>query len=65
MAVVPVVGLVLDVCRVDGDTTGLLLGRLVDAGIVGEGCTTLGREDLSDSSRQRRLAVIDMAWDRI
>ena len=36
MAVVPVVRLVLDVRGVDGDTTGLLLGRLVDAGIVGE-----------------------------
>ena len=61
VAVVPVVGLVLDVCRVDSDTTGLLLWRLVDAGIVGERSTTLRGENLGNGSSKCCLSVVDVA----
>ena len=61
VAVVPVVGLVLDVSRVDGDTTGLLLRCLVDLTVVGELGGTLGGEDLGDGSRQCGLTMINMA----
>ena len=62
MAVVTVGGLVLDVSRVDGDTTRLFLGSLVDLVVVGELGGTLGREDLGDSSGQGGLSMINMAW---
>ena len=61
VTVVPVVGLVLDMGRVDGDTASLLLGRLVNAGIVGERSATLGRENLRDGSSESRLSVVDVA----
>ena len=40
VAVVTGSGLILDVSRVDGDTTSLLLGSLVDLVVVGELGTT-------------------------
>lgn len=62
VTIVPVRSLVLYVSRVDGDTTGLLFGGLVDLGVVGELGTTLGRQDLGDSGGQRRLTVIDVTY---
>lgn len=60
--VVPLLRLVLDVRRRDGDAARLLLGRLVDlverdGGVLPAG---LG-EDLGDGGRQAGLAVIDVA----
>lgn len=63
--VVPRVGLVLDMRRVDGDAAGLLLGRLVDLGVVGERCASALREDFCDGCRQRRLSVVDVAWSYV
>lgn len=64
MAIVPVVGLVLDVGRVDGDTASLLLGRLVNAGVVGERCSTLGRQNLRNGGSERRLSVVNVTYCR-
>ena len=61
MTVVPLVTLILDVRRVDSDTTGLLLGRLVDAGIVGERSTTLRGENLGNGSSKCCLSVVNVA----
>ena len=56
-----VIGLVLDVSGVDGDTTLSLFGSLVDGRVVGvlsaaEHCQILG-----DGSGQSGLAVVDVA----
>jgi hypothetical protein len=50
--------LVLDVSSSDGNTTGLLLGRLVD-GVVSENCAGAGSlsEDLGDSGGEGGFAV--------
>ena len=61
VTVVSVVGLVLDVCGVDGDTTGLLLRRFVNLRIVGELSRALLSEDPGNGSSQRGLAVVDVA----
>ncbi len=61
MAIVALLGLILDVRRVNGDTTSLLLRGSVNGGVVTElGATSLG-EDLGDSSGKRGLAVVDVA----
>jgi hypothetical protein len=52
--------LILDVSRVDSDTTSLLLGSLVNLTVVGElGGTALGK-DPGNGGGQRRLTVVDM-----
>ncbi len=60
MAIVAGVTLVLDVRRVDRDTTGLLFGGLVDFRIVGEARAALLGEDLGDGRRQGGLAMVDV-----
>jgi hypothetical protein len=62
VAVVSVVGLVLDVGRVNGDTSGLFFRCLVDFGIVGELGTALARKDLRDCGSQSSFTVIDVAY---
>ena len=62
MAIMPVVGLVLDVGRVNGDTTGLFFRGLVNFGIVSELGTTLAGKDLGDRSGQGRFAVINVTY---
>ncbi len=60
--VVTVLGLVLDVRDVDGDTALALLGSLVDLVEGGEGVEVrvLVVQDLGDRGGQRRLAVVDV-----
>ncbi len=53
--------LVLDMRGRDRDAAGLLLRRLVDLVIGGEGRPARLRENLGDRGRQRRLAVVDVA----
>ena len=62
MAIVTSVTLVLDVRRVDSDTTGLFLGGLVYLRIVGETRGTLFRENLGDGRRQGGLPVVDVTY---
>ena len=56
-----VIGLVLDVSGVDGDTTLTLLGSLIDGRVVGVLSAALHRQILGDGSGQRGLAVVDVA----
>ena len=56
------ISLVLDGCRVNGDTTGSLLGTLIDIGVVIELGQLLVSQMLGDSRCQRRFSVIDMAY---
>ena len=61
VGVVPVLGLVLDVRRRNGDAARLFLRRLVDL-VVGRVGRPAGlRQHLGDRRRQRRLAVIDVS----
>ena len=60
VSVVTVGGFILDVSRVDGDTTSLLFRSLVDSRVVGETGVALLSLSLGNGSRQRRLAVIDV-----
>ena len=60
VTIVAAVTLVLDVRRVNGDTTGLLLRRLVNLGVVGEARSALLREDLGDGRRQGGLSMINV-----
>lgn len=62
VAVVTGVRLVLDVRRVNGDTTSSFFGRAVNVRIVGEGSTTSFCESFCDSSGEGCLAVVDVAW---
>lgn len=55
-------GLILDVSRVDGNTTSFLFRRLVDLVVVGELGTTLGRQNFGDGSGKGSLTVVDVAW---
>ncbi|MPM61794.1 hypothetical protein SDC9_108657 [bioreactor metagenome] len=60
VSVVTTGGLVLDVSGVDRDTTGLFFGSRVDL-VVGLGfAAKLLRQNGSDSSRQRGLAVVNV-----
>lgn len=61
MGVMSVGGLVLNVSGRDGDTSGLLLGSLVDLVVVLELSLTQSGEGLGDSSSQGGLSVIDVA----
>ena len=62
MAIVTCFTLVLDVSRVDSDTTGLLLRCLVNLRVVGELSRALLGENLRDGSSQGGLAMIDVAY---
>lgn len=62
VSVVTVGCLILNVSRVDSDTTGLLLGCLVNLTVVGELGGTFGGENLGNGSRQGGLTMINMAW---
>ena len=60
VAVVAVLGLVLDVCCVNGDTTSTLFRSLVNIAVVGElGASSLC-ENLGDGGSQGSLAMINM-----
>ena len=59
--IVTVVRLVLHVCRIDRDAALALLRSLVDVRIVLELRIALLGENLRDRSRQRRLAVVNVA----
>ena len=61
MRVVALLGLVLDMRRRDRDATSLLFRRLVDLVVGSKGRAARLRENLGDRSRQRRLAMVDMA----
>ena len=61
MRVVALLGLVLDMRSRDRDATRLLFGRLVDLVVGSKGRAARLRENLGDRSRQRRLAMVDMA----
>ena len=54
------VGLILNVGGVDGDTTLALLGSLVDAGVVLVLGLTLQSQILGDGGGQSGLAVVDV-----
>jgi hypothetical protein len=60
VTIMPVVGLVLDVSRIDSNTAGLFFWSLVDFGIVSELGTTLASKDLGDCSSQSGFTVIDV-----
>ena len=61
MRVVALLGLVLDMRRRDRDAAGLLFRRLVDLVVGSEGRAARLGQNLGDRSRQRRLAMVDMA----
>lgn len=52
--------LVLYMGRIDGDTTSLLLGSLVDRGIVSELGASMSRENFGNSGRQCCLPMVNM-----
>ena len=60
VTVVPVVGLVLDVSRVDGDTASTLLRRFVNISVVGELRAALLSKDLGDSRGKGGLSVVNV-----
>lgn len=49
VAIVAPIRFVLDVRRVDSDTTSFLLRSLINLGVVREFCSTFVGEDLGDS----------------
>jgi len=59
VAIVPVLGLVLDVSGVDSDTTSLFFRNLVDFGAAGELGTTIAGKDLGDCGGQSGFTLID------
>ena len=61
MAVMALVGLVLDGGGVNCDTTGLLFGGLINLAVLEVLCELLLRQHLRDGRGQRRLAVVNMA----
>jgi len=63
MTVMAIGRLVLDMRRVNGNTTRLLLRSFVDLAIVGELGSTSCRKDLGDGSGKCRLSVINVAWN--
>lgn len=60
VSVMSLLGLVLDVGGRDGDTSGLLLGGLVDLVVVLELGTSTASQGLGDGSGQGGLSVIDV-----
>ena len=61
VTVVTRVGFVLDVSRVDRDTTGFFFGGLVNFGVTSELGTAQIGENLGNGSRQSCLAVVDVS----
>jgi len=61
VGVVPLLCLILDGGGVDGDAPGLLLGGLVDGGVVDVLGLPLEAEVLGDGGGEGGLAVVDMA----
>jgi hypothetical protein len=55
VTIMSLVGFILDVCRVDGDTTSLFFGCLVDLGIVDEGPSSFQCHNLGYRSRKGGL----------
>jgi len=62
VAIVPVVGLVFDVGRVDGNSTSLFFRSFVNFGIAGELGTSLAGKDLGDCSSQSGFTMIDVTY---
>ena len=60
VSVVTLVGLILNVSGVDGDTTLSLLGGLVDACVVLEISLTLESQVLGDGSGQGGLTMVNV-----
>lgn len=65
MTIVPIVGLIFDVGRVNGDATGLFFRSLVDFSVVSELGTTLSSKDLGDGGSQSGFTVIDVSYDGV
>lgn len=61
MSVMSVLRLVLDVGGVDGNTTGLFLGCLVNLGVVSELGTSSLCQHFGNGGRKSGLPVIDMS----
>lgn len=55
--------LVLDMRRVDSNTTRLLLRSFVNLAIVGELGSTSCRQNLGNGGGKGRLSMIDVAWN--
>ena len=51
--------------RVDGDTTRLFLGSLVDLSVVGELCRALVRKHFGDGGSKGCFSVVDMTCGRV
>ena len=60
VGVVTLLGVVLNVSGVDRDTTSLLLGSLVDAGVIHKVGVALQSQSLGDGSGQSGLAVVNV-----
>ena len=60
VGIVAVVGLILHVSGVDGDTTLSLFGSLVDAGVVLELSLALHSQELGDGSGQGSLTMVNV-----
>ena len=60
MAIVPILRLVLNMSRVNGDATSLLFRSLVYLSVVGEFGTTLAGKDLGDRCGQSSFTMIDV-----
>ena len=58
--VVTLLGLVLDVGGVDGDTTLALFGSLIDGGVIGVLRLALQSQILGDSGGQGSLTMVDV-----
>lgn len=61
MAIVPIIGLILNVSRVDSDTTSALFWRFVDVAVVSELGPTALCQNPGDSSSQCCFAVINVS----
>ena len=58
--VVTLLGLVLDVGGVDGDTTLALFGSLIDGGVIGVLRLALQSQELGDGRGQGSLTMVDV-----
>ena len=61
VSIVTLLGLILNVSGVDGDTTLALFGSLVDGRVIGVLSATLHRQILGDGSGQGSLTMVDVA----
>ena len=60
VCIVTFFSLILNVCRVDGDTAFTLFRSLIDISVIFEFSHTLFGQALRDCSRQRRLAMVNV-----